>query len=232
LANEYAGWRRNIQFHPRTIVELPGRSMGTTFTIFLVDDDASVLKALSRLLRARGYDVRAHASPLEFLASHDPTIPGCVVLDVSMPGLDGLELQRELTVAAAHRPIVFLTGKGSIPMSVQAMRAGAIDFLTKPVNDRDLLAAIARAEEQDSKYRQAHAELMYIHAKIASLTPRERQVLTHVVAGRLNKQIAGDLGTVDKTIKVRRSRMMEKLGVRTVADLVRLTEKAGLSRQG
>jgi len=206
--------------------------MDTTFTIFVVDDDASVLRALSRLLRARGYDVRAHASSVEFLASHDPTVPGCVVLDVSMPGLDGLELQRALTAAASQRPIIFLTGKGSIPMSVQAMRAGAIDFLTKPVNDKDLLTAIARAEEQDRKSRQAYAELMSIHAKIASLTPRERQVLTHVVAGRLNKQIAGDLGTVEKTIKVHRGRMMEKLGVRTVADLVRLAEKAGISRQG
>lgn len=204
--------------------------MDTPFTIFVVDDDASVLKALARLLRARGYDVRTHASPLEFLAGHDSTIPGCVVLDVSMPDLDGFALQRALTAAASRRPIIFLTGKGSIPMSVQAMRAGAIDFLTKPVSDKDLLAAIARAEEQDIKSRQAHAELTSIHAKIASLTPRERQVLTHVVAGRLNKQIAGDLGTVEKTIKVHRSRMMEKLGVRTVADLVRLAEKAGVSQ--
>ena len=147
-----------------------------------------------------------------------------------MPDLDGFALQRALTAAASHRPIIFLTGKGSIPMSVQAMRAGAIDFLTKPVSDKDLLAAIARAEEQDIKSRQAHAELTSIHAKIASLTPRERQVLSHVVAGRLNKQIAGDLGTVEKTIKVHRSRMMEKLGVRTVADLVRLAEKAGVSQ--
>jgi FixJ family two-component response regulator len=206
--------------------------MVKTFTIFIVDDDASVLKALSRLLHARGYDVRAHASPLEFLANHDPTVPGCVVLDVSMPGLDGLELQRALTAAGSHRPVIFLTGKGSIPMSVRAMRAGAIDFLTKPISDKELLAAIARAEEQDIKSRRADAELLSIHAKIASLTPRERQVLTHVVAGRLNKQIAGDLGTVEKTIKVHRSRMMEKLGVRTVADLVRLAEKAGISGQG
>jgi FixJ family two-component response regulator len=204
--------------------------MDTPFTIFVVDDDAGVLKALSRLLRARGYDVRTHASPLEFLAGHDSTIPGCIVLDVSMPDLDGFALQRALTAAASHRPIIFLTGKGSIPMSVQAMRAGAIDFLTKPVSDKDLLAAIARAEEQDIRSRQAHAELTSIHAKIASLTPRERQVLTHVVAGRLNKQIAADLGTVEKTIKVHRSRMMEKLGVRTVADLVRLAEKAGVSQ--
>jgi FixJ family two-component response regulator len=205
--------------------------MDTMFTIFIVDDDASVLKALSRLLRARGYDVRAHASPFEFLANHDPTIPGCALLDVSMPGLDGLGLQEALASADTQRPIIFLTGKGSIPMSVRAMRAGAIDFLTKPVSDKALLDAIARAEEQDKRSRQVHAELMSIHAKVAALTPREREVFSHVVAGRLNKQIAADLGTVEKTIKVHRSRMMEKLGVRTVADLVRLAEKVGPSRQ-
>jgi FixJ family two-component response regulator len=147
-----------------------------------------------------------------------------------MPGLDGLEIQQALMSAeGTHRPVIFITGKGDIPTSVRAMKAGAIDFLTKPVSDKDLLAAIARAEEQDSSSRQAHAELAAIRAKITTLTPRERQVLTHVVAGRLNKQIAGDLGTVEKTIKVHRSRMMEKMGVRTVADLVRLAEKAGIS---
>ena len=134
-----------------------------------------------------------------------------------MPGLDGLELQQALTAGGSHRPVIFITGKGDIPTSVRAMKAGAIDFLTKPVSDKDLLGAIARAEEQDTKSRQIDVELASIHAKIATLTPREREVLTHVVAGRLNKQIAGDLGTVEKTIKVHRGRMMEKLGVRTVA---------------
>jgi FixJ family two-component response regulator len=202
------------------------------FAVFIVDDDAGVLKALSRLLRARGYDVRSYASPREFLAQHDATIPGCAVLDVSMPGLDGLELQQALTAAASHRPVIFITGKGDIPTSVRAMRAGAVDFLTKPVSEQDLLGAIARAKEQDTRSRQIHAELTAIQAKIVALTPREREVLAHVVAGRLNKQIAGDLGTVEKTIKVHRSRMMVKLGVRTVADLVRLAEKAGISRPG
>jgi FixJ family two-component response regulator len=201
------------------------------FTVFIVDDDAGVLKALSRLLRAKGYDVRTHGSPREFLADHDATIPGCAVLDVSMPDLDGLALQQALITAASQRPVIFLTGKGDIPTSVQAMRAGAIDFLTKPVRDHDLLNAIARAEEQDARFRRSHAELADIRAKVATLTPREREVLAHVVAGRLNKQIAGDLGTVEKTIKVHRSRMMEKLGVRTVADLVRLAEKAGIPRR-
>jgi FixJ family two-component response regulator len=200
------------------------------FAVFLVDDDVGVLKALSRLLRAKGYEIRSYASPQEFLAQHDATVPGCAVLDVAMPGLDGLALQQSLTAGDSHRPVIFLTGKGDIPTSVRAMKAGALDFLTKPVRDGELLAAIAHAQELDTKCRQAHAELASIQAKITTLTPREREVLTHVVAGRLNKQIAGDLGTVEKTIKVHRSRMMEKLGVRTVADLVRLAEKAGISR--
>ena len=198
------------------------------FTVFLADDDPGVLKALSRLLRAKGYDVRSYMSPLEFLARHDAAVPGCAVLDVAMPGLDGLALQQVLTAGGLHRPVIFITGKGDTPTSVRAMKAGAIDFLTKPVNDKDLLAAIARAEEQDSKSRQIHAELAAIQARITTLTPREREVLSHVVAGRLNKQIAGELGTVEKTIKVHRSRLMEKLGVRTVADLVRMAEKVGI----
>ena len=199
------------------------------FTIFLVDDDAGVLKGLSRLLRARNYDVETFTSPRMFLASHDAAKPGCAILDVSMPDLDGLELQEALTGEGPRRPVIFLTGRGDIPTSVRAMKAGAIDFLTKPVDNENLLAAIARAEEEDGKARQANAELDSIRARIATLTPREREVMTHVIAGRLNKQIAGDLGTVEKTIKVHRGRMMEKLGIRSVAELVRFAERAGIS---
>jgi len=200
------------------------------FTIFIVDDDAAVLKALSRLLRAMGYDIQSYTSPQEFLTRHNATVPGCAVLDVSMPGLDGLELQQAMTAGGAPRPVIFVTGKGDIPTSVRAMKAGAVDFLTKPVSDSDLLGAIARAKEQDTTSRQMQAELASIQAKIATLTPREREVFAHVVAGRLNKQIAADLGTVEKTVKVHRGRVMEKLGVRTLADLVRLAERAGISR--
>ena len=146
-----------------------------------------------------------------------------------MPGLDGLELQQALTAGGSHRPVIFITGRGNIPTTVRAMQAGAVDFLTKPVNDTDLLRAIARAEDQDAKSRALHTELASIQAKITTLTPREREVLKHVVAGRLNKQIASDLGLVEQTIKVHRSRMMEKLGLRTIADLVRMAEKAGIS---
>lgn len=200
------------------------------FTVFLVDDDAGVLKAVSRGLRAHGYQVRPYNSPQAFLADHNPAAPGCAVLDVAMPGLDGLALQQALTAGATHRPVIFITGKGDVPTSVRAMKAGAIDFLTKPVRDTELLEAIGRARAQDAQRRQACAELAIIAAKMATLTPREREVLAHVVTGRLNKQIAGDLGTVEKTIKVHRSRMMEKLGVRTVADLVRMAERAGVSK--
>jgi FixJ family two-component response regulator len=200
------------------------------FTVFLVDDDARVVKALSRLLRVKGYDVRSYTSPQDFLTNHDATVPGCAVLDVSMPGLDGLELQQTLAANRSHRAVIFITGKGDIPTSVRAMKAGAIDFLTKPVSNQDLLGAIARAEERDTKTRQIHAELASIEAKIATLTPREREVLAHIVAGRLNKQIAGDLGTVEKTIKFHRSSIMKKLGIRAVADLVRMAEKAGVTK--
>ena len=206
--------------------------MDGMFTVFLVDDDAGVLKALSRLLRAKGYDVRPFASAEEFLEGHDAALPGCAVFDVAMPGLDGLALQQVFTAGGQQRPVIFLTGKGDVQKSVRAMKAGAVDFLTKPVRDKDLLDAIARAEQLDAGTRQTSAEVAAIEAKIATLTLREREVLTHVIAGRLNKQIAGDLGTVEKTIKVHRGRMMEKLGVHTIVDLVRLAEKAGIKAHG
>jgi FixJ family two-component response regulator len=196
------------------------------FKVFIVDDDSHVLKALTRLLRAKGYDPEAFTSPQEFLAQHNAAIPGCAVLDVAMPGLNGLALQRVLTEGGEQRPVIFLTGKGDVPTGVRAMKAGAIDFLIKPVRDAELLDAIARAYQEDTRARQRRAELAAVQAKIATLTRREREVLSHVVAGKLNKQIAGDLGTVEKTIKVHRGRMMEKLGVRSVAELVRLVERA------
>src|SRR5262245_28343970 len=199
------------------------------FTVFLVDDDPGVLKGLSRLLRNRGYNVLPFASPREFLQRHDATVPGCAIFDVSMPEIDGLELQEAFKARGHQRPVIFITGKGDIPRTVRAMKAGAIDFLTKPVGHKTLLDAIAQAEKTDMTTRHAHAEVVAIEGKIATLTPREREVLTHVITGRQNKQIAGDLGTVEKTIKVHRGRMMKKLGVRTVADLVRLAEKVGIS---
>lgn len=201
------------------------------FTVFIVDDDPGVLKALSRLLSAAGYRTRTFICPRQFLGAHDHSKPGCAVLDVAMPDLDGLALQQALSTEGLERPIIFITGRGDIPTSVRAMRAGAIDFLTKPISDDELLAAVSRAEQAESRARHLRSEMAVIKARLAKLTPREREVLSHVVAGRLNKQIAGDLGTAEKTVKVHRGRMMNKLGVRTVQDLVRLAERAGIVPQ-
>jgi FixJ family two-component response regulator len=197
-------------------------------TVFIVDDDAAVLKSLTRLLRSARLNVMAFGSPQEFLERHDPRAPGCLVLDLAMPGLNGLELQAALTVKGSAIPIIFLTGHGNIPASVQAMKRGALDFLTKPVNDDDLLKAVQAAIEKDRLARIARAELEDIQARLDSLTPREREVLTHVVSGQLNKQTAADLGTVEKTIKVHRGRVMEKMKVHSVAELVHLAERAGI----
>ena len=201
----------------------------TSPTVFVVDDDPGVLKALTRLLRLAGFEACAFNSSQSFLEGHDPATPGCAVLDVAMPGLNGIEVQRALTVSGSHRPIIFVTGRGDIPTSVRAMKAGAVDFLTKPVMDEDLLAAVRTAVEMDRAARAAEAELQSMRDRLAALTPRECEVLTHVVAGRLNKQIAADLGTVEKTIKVHRARVMEKMAVRSLADLVRVAQRLGIS---
>ena len=197
-------------------------------TVFVVDDDSAVLKSLSRLLRSAGLAVATFSSPRDFLDRHDPDAPGCLVLDVAMPGLNGLELQQTLMARGHELATIFLTGHGDIPMSVKAMKHGAVDFLTKPVNDDDLLKAVRVAIEKDCLQRQARAEVAEIQQRLATLTPREREVLEHVISGHLNKQTAADLGTVEKTIKVHRARVMEKMQVQSVAELVRLAERAGI----
>lgn len=197
-------------------------------TIFIVDDDSSVRRSLVRLVQSHGRQVREFPSAEDFLQQHDPGQPGCLVLDLSMPGLDGLSLQRELDAARISLPIIFITGHGSIPSSVQAMKAGAIDFLTKPVGQDALMRAIDAALEKDRLARQNHAEISGIEARLATLTPREREVLAYVVAGKVNKQIAASLGTVEKTIKVHRSRLMQKLGITSVAQLVKLAGRVGI----
>jgi FixJ family two-component response regulator len=196
-------------------------------TVFLIDDAAPVRDALSRLLRAHRFAVAAFASPKEFLEHHNPDTPGCLVLDLKMRG-NGFRLQRTLQEKGSSLPIIFLTGHGDVPKSVQALKGGASDFLTKPVNDEDLLAAVRVAIERDLVLRREQAELTEIRARLATLTPREREVLEFVVAGKLNKQIAGDLGTVEQTVKVHRARVMEKMRVQSVAELVRLTERCGI----
>jgi FixJ family two-component response regulator len=203
---------------------------GIPFTVFLVDDDDSVLRAVGRRLRVAGYVVRTYASARAFLAEHDPDLPGCAVLDVTMPDLDGLELQAALASVEPSRQVIFLTGTGDIPTTVRAIKAGAVDFLTKPTTGTRLIAAIESAASRDRASRRSSEELTDIRARIASLSRREREVLGFVVAGRLNKQIADALGTSIKTIKTQRGRMMDKMRVRSVADLVRLTELARLDQ--
>jgi FixJ family two-component response regulator len=201
------------------------------FTISVVDDDSGVLKALSKLLRVNGLCAETFSSPVEFLLQRDPSVPGCAILDVSMPGLDGLNLQQQLAARHADLPVIFLTGKGDIPTGVRAMKAGAVDFLTKPVNCDELLTAIERARSRVAETTKTRVETEKIKAGLAKLTPREHEVLVLVVAGRLNKQIANELGTVEKTIKVHRGRMMRKMGVRSIADLVRMAERVGIRPQ-
>jgi FixJ family two-component response regulator len=198
--------------------------------IYFVDDDAAIREALSRLLRSAGYQAITFNSVSEFMEQYQADAPGCLVLDISMPGITGLELQRWLVQANSSLPVIFLTGRGDIPTSVRAMKQGAVDFLTKPVNDTDLLKAIEEALRRERASRAARAESEAIRARLTTLTPREREVLEHVVSGQLNKQIAGDLGTVEKTIKVHRARVMEKMGVQSLAELVRVAERVGIGR--
>ena len=197
-------------------------------TVFVVDDDAAVRKAVSRLLRSAGVAVAVFASPREFLAQYDPATPGCLVLDVAMPGFSGLQLQTALSEKGTSLPIIFLTGHGDVSKSVQAMKGGAFDFLTKPVNAKNLLPAIHAAIEKDAVARQERARLSEICARLNTLTPREREVLEHVVTGKLNKQIASDLGITEATVKMHRAHVMAKMKVQAVADLVRLAELCGI----
>ena len=200
-------------------------------TVFLLDDEPGMLKALRRLLKAEGFTVRAFTSAKTFLESFRPEALGCLVLDVSMPELNGLELQERLTRSGLLVPIVFLTGHGDIPMSVQAIKAGAVDFLTKPVKDADLLRAVRAALQRAAEQRELISEIALLRQRYASLTPREREVMEHVVAGQLNKQIAADLGTGEHTIKVHRARVMEKMAVQSLADLVRAAQRLGVGKK-
>ena len=201
-------------------------------TVFVIDDDASIRKSLSRLLRSAGYGAETFSSAEEFLRRDHFDGVGCILLDVRMPGLSGMALQEELNNADYHMPIVFITGHGDIPMSVEAMKKGAVDFLTKPFDDDELLQALRSAIEKDRNARAEHTEAGEIHRRIELLTPRENEILRYVVTGMLNKQIARKLEIAEKTVKVHRGRIMEKLCVDSVAGLVRLAEKAGVKPIG
>lgn len=198
---------------------------GSHSVVYLIDDDARVVKALDRLLVAAGHRVEAYDSAEAFLLRHDPGVPGCAIVDLGLPGMDGFGVQARLATGPVARPVIFLTGRGDVPSSVKAMKAGAMDFLTKPVDAAELLAAVAGAIERDLAARDEHAEREVLRRRVDSLTPREREVLQHVVAGRMNKQIAGDLGAAIKTVKVHRGRMMKKMEVATVADLIRIVSR-------
>ena len=197
--------------------------------VFLIDDEPSVLKALARVIGATGFRTASFSSPQSFLEQYEPAARGCMVLDVSMPGFSGLELQQALIQKDCSLPIVFLTGRGDIPTTVRAMKHGAVDFLTKPVDDNDLIAAVDRALDREAKDHVRRAQLVELQMRLSTLTSREQEVLGHVIAGRLNKQIAAVLGTTENTVKVHRARVMEKMQAQSLAELVRLSGTAGLS---
>lgn len=197
-------------------------------TIFLVDDDPAVVKALSRVLRDDGFRVATFDSTEAFLARPNQAEYGCLVLDVTMPGLDGLELQRRLAAAGESLPIVFVSGHGDIPMSVQAIKAGAADFLTKPVQAQILVTAVRAALLQDTSMRRTRADTDALRHRLASLTPREHEVLAAVAAGKLNKQIAAEFGVTEQTIKFHRARIMERMQAKTVAELMHITARLGI----
>jgi FixJ family two-component response regulator len=193
--------------------------------VFIVEDDAPLRESLQDLLRSVGLRVEAFASAPEFLRHGAVDEPGCLVLDVRLPGVSGLDLQKRMAESGIDVPIVFITGHGDIPMTVQAMKAGAVDFLTKPFRDQDLLDAVQRALERDRTARAERAGIDALRTRFDSLTPREREVMARVVAGLLNKQIAGELGTSETTVKIHRHHMMEKMGADSLADLVRMADR-------
>lgn len=196
--------------------------------VFVVDDDAGVRRSLQNLIGSVGLRVETFASAQEFLGSKLVNVPSCLVLDVRLPGLSGLDLQKRITNLGIEIPIIFITGHGDIPMTVQAMKAGAVEFLAKPFRDQDLLDAIQQALDRDRFAREQRSEIDELRSRLDSLTPRERQVMGLVIGGLLNKQIAGELGTSEATIKIHRRQVMEKMAARSLADLVRMADRLGI----
>jgi RNA polymerase sigma factor (sigma-70 family) len=203
-----------------------------TGLIYIVDDDASVRKALRRLARSAGYDAKAYSSAEEFLSCRLAPVPCCLVLDVRLPGLDGMELQQWVAEKEDPLPIVFISGHGDIPMSVKAMKRGAVDFLPKPFSDDDLLRSVESALARSARALESRSRRRRIKALLETLTPREQEILRWVITGMLNRQIARELGIAEKTVKVHRGRVMEKMQVDSVAELVRLAEEVSIKPSG
>jgi FixJ family two-component response regulator len=204
--------------------------MSETAVVHIIDDDESMRVVLDSLLRSVGLEARAHASVDEFLRAKKPDAPGCLVLDVRMPRISGLDFQARLSELGVRLPVILMTGHGDIPMSVRGMKAGAVDFLVKPFRGQDMLDAVAAAIAQDEARRKADGEQAHLREKFATLSPREKQVMQLVAAGKMNKQVAGDLGLSEVTVKIHRGAAMRKMNARTLADLVRMAEALNLSR--
>jgi len=200
----------------------------TEATVFIVDDDAQVRESLKDLIRSVGLRVELFASAQEFLRAQHPDAPTCLVLDVRMPGLSGLDLQKQASEAGLEIPIIFITGHGDIPMTVRAMKAGAIEFLSKPFRDQDLLDAIQQALERSRKAREQQAVTKELRRRFASLTSRQREVMERVVAGLINKETGAELGISEKTVKIQRHQVMEKMGARSLPELVRMADSLGI----
>ena len=198
--------------------------------VFIIDDDESLREALQRLFRSVGLQSQAFATAPEFLASRPPDVPSCLVLDIRLPGVSGLDFQAELSSANIHIPIIFITGHGDIPMTVRAMKAGAIEFLTKPLREQDLLDAVGVALQRDSARREQHATDSSLRAAFESLTPREKEVMAFVTSGLMNKQIAAEMELSEITVKFHRGHIMRKMAAKSLADLVRMADSLGIRR--
>jgi FixJ family two-component response regulator len=217
-----------------SLADVPRKAIVTCMSeaavIHIIDDDESMRAVLDSLLRSVGLNSRMHASVSNFLAAAKPDAPGCLVLDVRMPGISGLDFQQQLSGLGIHLPVILMTGHGDVPMSVRAMKAGAVDFLMKPFRDQDMLDAVAAGVARDTLRRKAADEQKVLREKFAALSPREQQVMQLVAAGRMNKQVARDLGLSEITVKIHRGAAMRKMAARTLADLVRMAQALGLPR--
>lgn len=209
---------------------LPPQANDDQPIVFIVDDDPSMRRALTNLFESVGLRVEAFGSAPQILQRKPPEVPSCLVLDIRLPGLSGLDLQADLASANIHTPIIFITGHGDIPMTVRAMKSGAVDFLTKPVRDQDILDAVQAAIERDRKRRNLDKTVSNVRSRFESLTPRERDVLSLVTSGLMNKQVAAELGLAEITVKIYRGQIMRKMGAKSLADLVRMAEALGIQR--